>query len=75
MTRIILLSGTLWIAVQYNPDRKTVDGETAQDVLREMLDNFPRYDLQTPEGIETATDDAERRLANVRAVFTHSNEW
>ncbi|RXW24502.1 hypothetical protein EST38_g1340 [Candolleomyces aberdarensis] len=65
-----LLSGksvsttTEWIRV-IDTNRKSSDGLSVRDLLVDLLRQFPRFDLQSPQAAEEVVNKIESRLAEV----------
>ena len=57
-------AGTDWIRIIEN-GQKSVDGKTLGEVLVDILDKFPSYDLLSEEGVAEASHDIEARLSPV----------
>lgn len=56
---------------------KTVDGKTLSEVLIDIMDKFPKYDLNSEEGIAETIRDIETSLdpiASYKAVETGSTK-
>ena len=54
--------------------QKNVDGKTLREILIDVLDKFPSYDLLSEEGIAEANHDIEATLSPV-ASFREMEPW
>ena len=56
---------TEWVRIIGDGSRKTADGRTINDLLREELRNFPSYPLHDVKGAEKVAEDMEKRLGEI----------
>lgn len=53
-----------WIRI-LDSDLRNADGQTVREVLVDILNKFPTYDLQSQQGSEVAIRDIEHKLSSV----------
>ncbi|RXW15780.1 hypothetical protein EST38_g10072 [Candolleomyces aberdarensis] len=56
---------TEWVRIIGDGSRKTADGRTINDLLREELRNFPSYPLHDVKSAEKVAEDMENRLGSI----------
>ncbi|KAJ2933703.1 hypothetical protein H1R20_g3364, partial [Candolleomyces eurysporus] len=56
---------TEWVRIVGDGSRKTADGRTINDLLREELRNFPSYPLHDARSAEKVAEDMEKRLGEI----------
>ena len=59
---------TKWVRV-IDSNLKNTNGQTLRDVLIDILDKFPNYDLQSKQGSEAAIHDIESKLKTVEPLI------
>lgn len=55
---------TKWVRI-VDSNQKNANGQTLRQVLIDILDKFPSYDLQSKQGSEVAIRDIESKLGTV----------